>query len=291
MSNEFGNEEIVNDIEDDDSDLLQGDPVSEDGSEAGPAEVQDGAEATKEPETSETSFAEASADAVSADDDGAAEAGTDEPLEPAEPELLDAVDASVDSVDEDDEHLFLDDDDDDYADVFVVEPSEADQLREELNGVRGELEASQKESRELKSRLIRSVADFDNFRKRVNKEKDEQRKYGNDKVIGDLLPIVDNLERALQHAEKVGGADVGGLVDGVHMVLKQFVSTMQRYGVVGFESRLEKFDPEKHEAVQQVDSEDHESGTVLEVFQRGYHIHDRLLRPALVVVSRNPSEG
>lgn len=181
--------------------------------------------------------------------------------------------------------LFLDAE---SADVEIVEPSESDTLRAEIDTLRASLEAAQREALDLRNRMLRAAADLDNFRKRTTKEKDDLKKFGAERVVQDFLPIVDNLERALAHAS---GSDSGSsLVDGVAMVLKQFQSTLERHGVKGFTSRGERFDPERHEAVQQIESEDHPSGTIIEEFQRGYFIHERLLRPAMVVVARNPKD-
>jgi molecular chaperone GrpE len=136
---------------------------------------------------------------------------------------------------------------------------------------------------EAKNRMMRVAADLENFRKRAHREKDELRRYGIDKVVLELLPVLDNLERALEHSQS---ADAGTIVDGVRMVHRQFVGALRKHGVEGFESKGEKFDPQKHEAIQQLESAEHETGTILEQYQKGYYLHDRLIRPALVVVAR-----
>ncbi len=189
------------------------------------------------------------------------------------------------------EALFVAEDDDD---VIVVEEEaaaapEADGLQAELERLRGELEVAQREAQDNRSRLLRAVADHDNFRKRINKEREDQEKYGAERLLRDFLPVIDNLERALSHA--AAAEDASGLSDGVAMTLKQFRATLERFGVKAFESVGTPFDPERHEAIQQVETEEHPSNTVVQEFQKGYFMHDRLLRPALVVVARNPSDG
>jgi molecular chaperone GrpE len=171
--------------------------------------------------------------------------------------------------------------------------AELSQAQADLEGVRGQLEASQKETSSMKNRALRAQADLDNFRRRTQKEKADLQKFAVEGVVKDLLEVVDNLERALAHHNKVNaeeGEAQGGLVDGVGMVLKQFQQKLKKYGVVGFDSQGQPFDPMRHEALQQVETREHPTGTVVTEFQRGYFLHDRLLRPAMVVVARNPAD-
>lgn len=139
---------------------------------------------------------------------------------------------------------------------------------------------------EYRNRMMRVAADLENFRKRTSREKEDMRKYGIDRMVLELLPVIDNLERALEHADK--SEDSTTIVDGVRMVNRQFITALEKHGVKGFESKGEQFDPQKHEAIQQVDTTDHPTGYVLEQYQKGYYLHERLIRPALVVVVRNP---
>lgn len=140
---------------------------------------------------------------------------------------------------------------------------------------------------DYKNRMMRLAADLENFRKRTAREKDEMRKFGIDRVVLELLPVLDNLERALDHADK--SEDSTTIVDGVRMVHRQFLTALEKHGVKPFESKGEMFDPQRHEAIQQMETADHPTGQVLEQFQKGYYLHERLIRPALVVVARNPS--
>lgn len=181
------------------------------------------------------------------------------------------------------EGLFLSPED---SESEVIEASEP---QSPANAARiGELEAIVKsleeERDDFKNRMVRVAADFENFRKRANREKQELRKFGIDRVVLELLPVIDNLERALLHTTEADNA--GGVVDGVRMVYKQFVSALKKHGVEGFDSVGEMFDPQKHEAIQQVESEEHDTNTVMEQFQKGYFLHERLIRPALVSVAK-----
>lgn len=134
---------------------------------------------------------------------------------------------------------------------------------------------------ELRDRLLRMAADFDNYRKRSRREIEEARRYGVDALLHDIVPVADNLERALLHSQE----DKSPVVEGVRMVTRQLTEVLKGHGVTGFSSVGELFDPERHEAVTQRESGDQAAGTVLEELQKGYMLHDRLLRPARVVVA------
>lgn len=137
----------------------------------------------------------------------------------------------------------------------------------------------------LKDQLLRLAADFQNFRKRTAREMDEARRYGSEKVLLGLLPVLDNLERAVSHS----GEDDSPIAEGVRMVAKQFVDVLGTFGVTGFESVGEPFDPERHEAMGQMVSEDFPPGAIVEQMLKGYFMHDRLLRPAQVIVAAAPA--
>ena len=151
------------------------------------------------------------------------------------------------------------------------------------------LEQTEKEKQDLYDRLLRSTADFDNFRKRVSREKDELIRYGNEKLARELLPVVDNFERALQQAEN--SADNKALREGIEMILKQFITVLDKFGVKYFTSVGQPFDPNKHEAMVHQESSEHEENAVISEFQKGYYLHDKLLRPAMVVVAKKPAEN
>jgi molecular chaperone GrpE len=151
------------------------------------------------------------------------------------------------------------------------------------------LEQTEKEKQDLYDRLLRSTADFDNFRKRVSREKDELIRYGNEKLARELLPVVDNFERALQQAEN--SPDNKALREGIEMILKQFITVLDKFGVKYFTSVGQPFDPNKHEAMVHQESSEHEENAVMSEFQKGYYLHDKLLRPAMVVVAKKPAEN
>jgi molecular chaperone GrpE len=146
------------------------------------------------------------------------------------------------------------------------------------------LEAAIAESARLRDQLLRTAADFDNFRKRSRREADDATKRGRETAIKDLLPVFDNLERAATHSE--GAADAKALGDGVRMVVKQFVDTLDKMGIKRVPSVGQPFDPTLHEAIQHIESAEHPAGVIAVEVQPGYMLGDRLLRAAMVVVSK-----
>ena len=141
----------------------------------------------------------------------------------------------------------------------------------------------------MRDQLLRTAADFDNFRKRARREQDDAQKRGQAGVLKDLLPVFDNLERAAQHADTAN--DAKAVADGVRIVLKQFETTLERMGIKRIPAIGVAFDPALHEAIQHVESPDQPAGVVLHEVQAGYTIGDMLLRAALVVVSKGPPKG
>lgn len=152
------------------------------------------------------------------------------------------------------------------------------------------LEQTQKEAASLRERLLRVSAEFDNYKKRVGREKEDAIKFANERILKELLPVLDNFERAIQGAANVeaGGADAGALatvVQGIEMVFKQLSDSLGRFGVEGFTAQGKRFDPGLHEAVASREDPSVPNQTVLEEYQRGYMLHGRLVRPAMVIVS------
>jgi molecular chaperone GrpE len=146
------------------------------------------------------------------------------------------------------------------------------------------LAQTQKEAKDLFDRLARVSADFDNFKKRVNREKQDAIKFANEGLFKEMLPVLDNLQRALASTAEPG-SETSTIVEGVRLVAKQFEDVLGKMGVVGFPSLGEPFDPARHEAVGARPDERVPAQHVCEEYQRGYLLNDRLLRPALVIVS------
>ncbi len=156
--------------------------------------------------------------------------------------------------------------------------------RSELETLRQQLEIKEQEAKTTYERLLRQAAELENFKKRTIREREESIRFANEALVRDLLPIVDNLERALAHAQ--GDGNGKPLVEGVEMVLKGLLDVLNKYGVTPIEAVGQPFDPVKHEAMAQVESNDYEPNTVVQEHHKGYLFNSRLLRPALVSVAK-----
>jgi molecular chaperone GrpE len=145
-----------------------------------------------------------------------------------------------------------------------------------------------REIAELKDKYLRALADNENARKRIRQQSEESVRIQKEAFLRDLLPIVDNLERAVE-ASRAGGGD-HQIVQGVEMVLRALLDFLKAQGVVPIQSAGQPFDPSRHEAIDQVASDSHPPNTVVSEFHRGYLIGERVLRPAGVSVARRPGE-
>jgi molecular chaperone GrpE len=147
----------------------------------------------------------------------------------------------------------------------------------------------EKDKKETYDRLLRTAADFDNYRKRARRDQDEAALKAKETVLKEMLPIIDNLERALAAAQAAqGDSTAASVIDGVKLVLRQFTSALERFEVKVVEAIGKPFDPSFHEAISQIPTTDQPNGTVVAEMQRGYTIGTRLLRPALVAVAKSP---
>lgn len=163
---------------------------------------------------------------------------------------------------------------------------EGSQLQKIVQELEVELKKAKEEAQENQDKYLRLYAEFENFRKRVQKEKEELGRYAHEQIIKDLLPILDDFERALSHAEDA--KDVKVLIDGLKLVEKQMVGVLERFGLKSFPALGEMFDPHLHEAMAHQDSHDYEPDTVMAEYRRGYQMHGKLIRPALVAVAKKP---
>lgn len=148
------------------------------------------------------------------------------------------------------------------------------------------VDAVENEKVDLRDRLVRTLADFDNFRKRIDREREEQQRFAGAEVLRHLLPIVDNLERALE-----ADGQLEDLKAGVELILRQLGDLLRRHGVKRIKSTGELFDPARHEAVSRHEEPGVEAPTVTRELQAGYHMKERLLRPSMVVVAVPPDPG
>lgn len=146
-----------------------------------------------------------------------------------------------------------------------------------------EVERLQGLADDYQQRAIRTQADFDNFRKRTQKEKEDLAKYASTKLVTELLPVVDNFERALAAAGE--GSGMESFTKGVSMIFRQLEGVLQSEGLQAMVTVGEPFNPEYHQAIMQVESDEYEEGIVVEEVQKGYMLKDKVLRPAMVKVS------
>jgi len=160
------------------------------------------------------------------------------------------------------------------------------------NDIEKRLEESEAEAKMAHDRFLRVSAEFENYKKRAQREVDDFRKYANEAIIKELLTVVDNLERAVESSSDK--CENGQLLEGVDLTLKEILKVFEKFSVKPIEALEHEFDPAVHQAVLQEASETHAENMVIREFQKGYTIHDRLLRPAMVVVSKsagNPGDG
>lgn len=141
------------------------------------------------------------------------------------------------------------------------------------------------ECQELNEKYLRLYAEFENYKKRVNKDKEDLIKYGNESLLSNLLPIIDSLELALKHTSDNVSE---GLVQGVEITLKELNKTLEKVGLNAIEADGKTFDPAVHHAMTQVERDDIEENTVVEEFRKGYMLKEKVLRPSLVAVSKKP---
>lgn len=144
------------------------------------------------------------------------------------------------------------------------------------------------EAARLKDTLLRTAADYDNYRKRTRRELEEARRNGREDLLRTVLPVFDNLERAIQSAQRT--SDVKAMTEGLTMVQRQFIDALGREGIARVPTVGRPFDPSVHEAIQQVETNEHEAGTVIAEVQPGYTQGERLMRAAMVVVARGKSD-
>ncbi|MGC2424230.1 MAG: nucleotide exchange factor GrpE [Nitrospirota bacterium] len=161
----------------------------------------------------------------------------------------------------------------------------------DMEKLRAELDKAKHEAHEYKDRYLRLYAETENFKKRMSRDVIEQGKYANENLIKEIIPVLDNLERAISHSDSTPGAQGGeALVEGVKMVAKQLMDVLTKFGVTQVESVGKPFDPNRQQAMMHVETADYEPGTVVEEFQKGYFLNDRILRPAMVTVAKPPSK-
>src|SRR5689334_22724226 len=161
------------------------------------------------------------------------------------------------------------------------------ETQSEANALKEQISSKDKEIAELKDKYLRALADTENVRKRMRQQGEETARLQRERLLRDLLPITDNLERAVDAAR--GGGNGKPIVEGVEMVLRSLLDFLRSNNVTPRDSIGQPFDPQFHEAVDHIESTDHPPNTVISEFHRGYQVGDRVLRPARVAVAKSPS--
>jgi molecular chaperone GrpE len=157
---------------------------------------------------------------------------------------------------------------------------------EEIRRLREALEAKTLLAEEHRDRYLRAAAEFDNARKRAARERDEYTRYANESLLRELLPVLDNFERALQSARNETTA--AAVTAGVELIQRELLRVLEKFGVTSFTSVGQPFDPERHEAIARVPAQGQPEGTVVDETARGYLLNGRVLRPAMVTVASSP---
>ncbi len=170
----------------------------------------------------------------------------------------------------------------------AVENSEADELSDEVEVLQQQLATAEKKAEENWEKFLRAQAEMENLRRRMARELENAQKYSLEKFAKELLSVVDSLELGLQASVETD--DVEKIREGVELTLKQMLTVLERFNITPIDPTGEKFDPEFHQAMATEPVKGVEPDTVVKVFQKGYLLNDRLIRPALVVVAK-PPEG
>jgi len=166
------------------------------------------------------------------------------------------------------------------------EPEVEEEPLSELDTVKAQLAKKEEEIKELVEKSYRDLADTENFRKRIKKEKTDSIQYANEKFIKEIIPISENLDRALS----ASNITLESLKEGVEMISKQFNDFLKKFDVTPIPAKGEKFDPEIHEVLSQIESADHEENHIVDEYGKGYYLNKRVLVPSKVVIAKKPTE-
>ena len=147
-----------------------------------------------------------------------------------------------------------------------------------------ELKKVKEENIQFKDQLLRKAAEFDNYRKRTERDFLDRIQNSNQRLITDLLPVLDDFERSIDHAKDIENSDV--LIEGFELVYKKMSSILEKEGLKHIKAVGQEFDPDQHDALMQMDSDSHESGTIIEEHLKGYHLNDKVIRHSQVLVAK-----
>lgn len=176
--------------------------------------------------------------------------------------------------------------DDKIEEPSIIEP-EVVETEDEIEKLRNELTQALNDIKVHQEQYLRTLAEMENLRKRTQRDKEDLAKFANENILREILPVIDNLERAVDHAEQAETND--GLFEGVQMTLTQFSQLLTKFGVEPVDAIGQPFDPAYHQAMGQLESDEHPVNTVVQQMQKGYQLNSRLLRPAFVMLAKAPA--
>ncbi len=171
---------------------------------------------------------------------------------------------------------------------IIVPEQETTEMKSQSESASVEIDKLQQELNEANNKYLRLYAEFENYKKRTNKDKEELIKYGNESLIYELLTVIDNLEMALKHST---GNSSSGLVQGVEITYKELMKTLEKFGLSVIEAEGKIFDPAVHHAMSQVERDDIDENIIVEEYRKGYKLKDKVIRPSLVAVSKKISKN
>ena len=173
-----------------------------------------------------------------------------------------------------------------------VEPTDVDSEvtaeQARIAELEAQLEAAQQASLEERERAVRAVAEMENLRRRAAQDVEKAHKFALEKFAGELLPVLDNLERAIELADKENEA-LKPMIEGVELTLKSMQSSVAKFGLVALDPQNQPFDPNAHQAMSMIENAELAPNTVIAVMQKGYELNGRVIRPAMVMVSKAPA--
>lgn len=172
--------------------------------------------------------------------------------------------------------------------VLQPSPAEGKEEKDEVSLLKAKLEEKKKEAESNFDRLIRLQAEFENYKKRVWKEQQEYFKYSQESLMKDLLPIIDNLDRAIKAAQK--SSNTQALLEGVQLIHTQIKDILSKWELKEIEATGQLFDPSRHEALMVVESDTHQENYIVEEIEKGYLLKDRIIRPSKVIVAKKKNE-
>lgn len=157
---------------------------------------------------------------------------------------------------------------------------------EELDAAQKQLADAQEEAKKNYDQLLRVMAEFENYKKRVARDHEERVKYSHETLVKELLPVLDDFDRVLEHLPAESSPEIQSLVDGVQLIHRHFQKALKKFSLEEVPAEKEKFDPHLHEAIASVESGDAEPGNIVQCHRKGYKLHGRLIRPASVTVAK-----